>query len=118
MGVLSECVCLGVLERGAGNPRDSAWVAEMAAYLKQHDPNRHLVSTTYGDAATWNCPDVDFTMTHMYGQSGNTADFTRRIENREARAALPYDKPYLLAEFGIDWQTGDGRRDRQRERPE
>ena len=94
-------------------PATAAWVAEMAAYLKRHDPNRHLVSTTYGDAATWKCPDVDFTMTHMYGQAGNTADFTRQIE-REAHAALPYDKPYLLAEFGIDWQTGDQRWDRKR----
>ena len=94
-------------------PATAAWVAEMAAYLKRHDPNRHLVSTTYGNAATWKCPDVDFTMTHMYGQAGNTADFTRQIE-RDARAALPYDKPYLLAEFGIDWQTGDQRWDRKR----
>ena len=94
-------------------PATAAWVAEMAAYLKRHDPNRHLVSTTYGNAATWKCPDVDFTMTHMYGQAGNTADFTRQIE-REARAALPFDKPYLLAEFGIDWQTGDQRWDRPR----
>jgi endo-1,4-beta-mannosidase len=48
-------------------PATAAWVAEMAAYLKRHDPNRHLVSTTYGDSATWKCPDVDFPMTHMYG---------------------------------------------------
>ena len=94
-------------------PATAAWVAEMAAYLKRHDPNRHLVSTTYGDAATWKCPDVDFTMTHMYGQAGNTADFTQRIEH-EAHAALRDDKPYLLAEFGIDWQTGDERWDRKR----
>ena len=33
-------------QRRQGN----AWVGEMAAYLKQHDPYRHLVSTTYGDA--------------------------------------------------------------------
>ena len=93
----------------AGN----AWVAEMAAYLKRHDPYRHLVSTTYGDAATWKCPDVDFTMSHMYGQAGNTADFGRQIE-RDARAGLAFNKPYLLAEFGIDWQTGDEHWDRPR----
>jgi len=92
------------------SPARDAWVAEMAAYLKQHDPNRHLVSTTYGNATTWNCPDVDFTMQHMYGQAGNVADFTPRIVS-EARAALRVPKPYLLAEFGIDWQTGDGRWD-------
>ena len=94
-------------------PATVAWVAEMAAYLKQHDPNRHLVSTTYGKAATWKCTDIDFTMTHMYGQAGNTANFTRQIQH-DARAAWPFDKPYLLAEFGIDWQTGDERWDRPR----
>lgn len=91
-------------------PERGAWVAEMAACLKRCDPNRHLVSTTYGDKSTWNCPDVDFTMQHMYGQAGHTADFTPRIVS-EARAALAIPKPYLLAEFGIDWQTGDNRWD-------
>jgi Domain of unknown function (DUF5060) len=94
-------------------PDRDAWVAEMAAYLEQHDPNHHLVSTTYGDRTTWSCPDVDFTMTHMYGQAGNTADFTRQITH-EAQAQASLEKPYLLAEFGIDWQTGDERWDRHR----
>ena len=91
----------------------NAWLAEMSAYLKRHDPNRHLVSTTYGDATTWKIRDIDFTMTHMYGQAGNTADFTQQIK-RETRAGLAFNKPYLLAEFGIDWQTGDERWDRPR----
>ena len=29
-------------------PSADAWVGEMAAFLKEHDANRHLVSTTYG----------------------------------------------------------------------
>jgi hypothetical protein len=92
------------------NSNREAWVAEMAAYLKQHDPNRHLVSTTYGSPQTWRCPDVDFSMQHMYGTAGNVTDFTPQITH-QARAALPFGKPYLLAEFGIDWQTGDNRWD-------
>ncbi len=83
-----------------------AWVAEMAAYLKRTDPNRHLVSTSYGTALTWKVPEVDFTMTHMYGRAGVIADFTPLIA-RHAGEAQPYNKPYLLAEFGIDWQKGD-----------
>ena len=85
---------------------EAAWIAEMAGYFKQHDPYKHLVSTTYGDGRIWNCPDVDFTMKHMYGTAGNTADFTKTIVN-EAREGTSYGKPYLLAEFGIDWQTSD-----------
>jgi hypothetical protein len=92
-------------------PKHDAWTAEMAAYVKRHDPNQHLVSTTYGTSATWKCPHIDFTMKHMYGQAGNIADFTPLIAS-EARDAMSVEKPYLLAEFGIDWQTGDDRWDR------
>jgi hypothetical protein len=91
-------------------PAKEAWIAEMAAYVKSCDPNRHLVSTTYGSDAVWRCPDVDFTMAHMYGTAGNTADFTPRIVS-ETRAVQAHDKPFLLAEFGIDWQTDDSRWD-------
>ena len=83
----------------------------MAEYVKRHDPNQHLVSTTYGSLATWKCPHIDFTMRHMYGQAGNIADFTPLIAS-EARDAMSVEKPYLLAEFGIDWQTGDNQWDR------
>lgn len=87
-------------------PAVAAWTAEMASYLKQNDPYRHLVSTSYGDDAIWRGPDIDFTMTHMYGQAGNTADFTPRIR-REVASLSKHRKPYLLAEFGIDWQAPD-----------
>ncbi len=84
----------------------AAWVGEMAAYLKRHDVHRHLVSTTYGDDAVWKLPDIDFTMTHRYGDNGNVADFADDIAG-DARAHRHYQKPYLLAEFGIDWRTSD-----------
>jgi hypothetical protein len=91
-------------------PANEKWVAEMAAFLKQNDPYRRLVSTTYGSEAVWKCPDVDFSMTHMYGQAGNTPLFTNQIVAHAAEHR-PYGKPYLLAEFGIDWQTSDDRWD-------
>ncbi|HSV72965.1 MAG TPA: hypothetical protein VLH79_04330 [Chthonomonadales bacterium] len=84
-------------------PAQERWNSEMAAHLKGIDPYGHLVSTTFGSDAVWRCPNIDFTMTHMYGQAGNTADFTERIV-RETRALRAHPKPYLLAEFGIDWQ--------------
>jgi len=92
------------------SPEQVAWVAEMAAYIKQTDPNRHLVSTTYGSGDTWACPDVDFAMAHMYGSAGNIADFTPMIVDEAARQ-LASGKPYLLAEFGIDWQSSDSKWD-------
>jgi len=88
------------------SPAVEAWTAEMAAYLKAIDPNRRLVSTSYGSPPIWDDPRVDFTMTHMYGKAGDTLDFTDRIRG-EAHAHRKFGKPYLLAEFGIDWQAGD-----------
>jgi hypothetical protein len=49
-------------------------------------------------------------MAHMYGQAGGIADFTGMIQSA-AREGLSCGKPCLLAEFGIDWQTGDNRWD-------
>jgi hypothetical protein len=91
-------------------PANDAWLAEMAAYVKARDPDRHLVSTTWGSPAVWRCPDVDFTMKHIYG-AGNIADFTPLI-SQETRDARTYGKPYLQAEFGLDWRSGDDRLDR------
>jgi hypothetical protein len=90
-------------------PANDAWLAEMAAYVKANDPNRHLVSTTYGDATVWRCPDVDFSMKHTYG-SGNIDDFTPLI-TEQTHEAIAFGKPYLQAEFGLDWRTGDDQLD-------
>jgi len=38
---------------GPPTPAQEHWVAEMAAYLKEIDPNKRLVSTTYGSPAVW-----------------------------------------------------------------
>ncbi len=70
-------------------PEQVAWVAEMAAYLKEIDPNRHMVSTTYGDASTWDCPDIDFTMTHFYGSAGNIEDFTPIVREDRGHGSTP-----------------------------
>lgn len=88
----------------------AAWVQEMAAFLKQHDPNRHLVSTTYGDDAVWKLSDVDFTMTHHYGDRGSVTDFGDLFQ-RHTLLQRAYGKPFFIAEFGIDWRTSDARYD-------
>ncbi len=82
------------------------WVQEMAAYFKQHDVNQHLVSNTYGNESVWKLRDVDFTMTHHYGDSGNTADFADQFVTT-ARGQRVFGKPFFVAEFGIDWRTSD-----------
>jgi hypothetical protein len=96
-----------------------AWVGEMARYIKgtgefagtNPDPHHHLVSTTYGSADVWKLPEIDFTMTHNYGE-GNMADHAPII-NQDARQHTAYNKPHLMAEFGIDWRNPDSKYDPQ-----
>ncbi len=87
----------------------AAWTAEMARYLKSTDPHRHLVTTSYGDDATWALPDIDYTQTHHYGM-GDVADHAP-VAIADAAAHAKYGKPHLLAEFGIDWREADTKYD-------
>ena len=78
------------------------WHLEMAALLKQSDPNKHLVSTSFAhknnDPLIWNSPDIDFTQTHFYIH-------TDHLENALAigteKYLEAYGKPTLTGEFGL-----------------
>lgn len=96
------------------------WIAEMARYLKgtgefaregPADPFGHLVSTTYGNPEVWKTPEIDFTMTHHYG-TGDYPDVSPIVAN-DAHAHAPFDKPHILAEFGLDWRKPDTEYDPQ-----
>ena len=73
------------------------WHLEMAALLKQSDPNKHLVSTSFAhknnDPLIWNSPDIDFTQTHFYIH-------TDHLENALAigteKYLAAYGKPPLI----------------------
>ena len=90
-----------------------AWALEMAGYLKgtrsaaepPADPYHHLVSTSYGSDAIWKLADVDFTMSHNYG-TGDILDHAPVIRSDAEQNAV-YNKPHLMAEFGIDWRDAD-----------
>ena len=78
------------------------WHGEMSANLKSLDVNKHLVSTSFGDAsytpATWNLPNIDFTQLHNYNSVPNlesilTAGVHTYLSN--------YNKPVLNGEFGL-----------------
>ena len=87
-----------------------AWISEMAHYLKGGiDPVQHLVSTTYGTDDIWKIPEIDFTMTHTYGE-GNVGDISR-VVNKDAARHWGFGKPHLMAEFGIDWRSSDDKYD-------
>ncbi len=96
----------------------ASWVSEMAQYMKgtgayhdvPADPYRHLLTTSYGDDAVWQLPEIDYTQTHHYGM-GDLMDHAP-IAQADAVSHLRYDKPHLLAEFGIDWRKSDAEYDK------
>lgn len=101
------------------------WVGEMARYIKGQaefarieysigaaDPYNHLVSTTYGNDAVWKIPQIDFTMSHSYGDTGSFPDHAPIVAD-DARQNAVYVKPHLMAEFGIDWRDSDAKYDPQ-----
>jgi hypothetical protein len=83
----------------------------MAQYLRRIDSLRHLISTTYGDHEVWLLDDVDFTQTHKYGDSGNIRDLADTLSGDCIDHTTKFWKPHLLAEFGIDWRSNDGKYD-------
>lgn len=82
------------------------WVREMAQFVRSIDPYGHLLTTTYGDDAVWQLPEMDFTQTHWYGD-GSQRDCVTTVVNLHRTHIDRYRKPFLLGEFGIDWRTSD-----------
>lgn len=83
------------------------WVAKMSAYLKQHDPYHHLITTTYGDRKVWRLPDIDFSQTHTYGDGSDISDHAPIIHCDVGLNTALYHKPHLVSEFGIDDLSND-----------
>ncbi len=79
------------------------WHQEMAQYLKEKDPLKHLVTTSYAhddqDPATWNLPEMDFTQTHYYNSAANVETvLVGGIKNY----LTSFNKPTYTGEFGIN----------------
>ncbi len=82
----------------------AAWHADMAAWLKAHDPWRHLVTTSLTGGSDrpeiWRLPALDFAIYHSYSQAGPAAALPGIVH----RFLTNYGKPMLIGEFGTDWR--------------
>ena len=80
------------------------WHDEMTTYLKQHDVNKHLITTSFSntsiDAATWKLTNVDYTQTHLYIGAAN---IETNLSALSADYLKTYAKPTLNGEFGLDY---------------
>lgn len=78
------------------------WHREMAAFLKQIDPQQHLVTTSFAHdnygSDIWGNPDIDLTQTHFYI---NTSNIERALVGGQRSYLEQYGKPTLVGEFGL-----------------
>jgi len=93
--------------------RDAAWHKEMASYIKETDPYKHLITTSYAgtfhdygfNEKVWEIPEIDYTQFHMYTQDVVSAIIgAYRLMSR-------FDKPYFMAEIGTDSTEGVDKKD-------
>jgi hypothetical protein len=86
-------------ELGDARPEIVAWHREMGNYVRELDPNRHLVTTSTWQSpdrfrAMWNLTQMDFTQTHNYGSAAAIQRVAAQVL-REFRL-----KPHVVGEGG------------------
>jgi hypothetical protein len=77
----------------------TAWHREMSAYLKSIDPYDHIITTSisHREIKGMNAlADIDLNQKHIYNR---TNDLPGEIREN----ALRFKKPYVIGEFGYDW---------------
>jgi hypothetical protein len=80
------------------------WHREMARYLREIDPHRHLVTTSVSHVelpGLFEIEAIDFSQTHLYGK---TDGFPGRIRDLERK----HKKPHVVGEFAFDWKSPQG----------
>lgn len=78
------------------------WHTEMAQYIRQIDPYKHLI-TTSSDPKFGSLNSIDFLTVHRYGPTG-FLDIGDAVHDMLSSLIQRYRKPVLLSEFGADWR--------------
>jgi hypothetical protein len=77
----------------------TSWHDEMSTYLKKNDPYHHIITTSisHRDIKGMNdLPNIDLNQKHIYNR-------THLIPSVILEYALAHKKPYVIGEFGYDW---------------
>jgi hypothetical protein len=78
----------------------SEWTADIAAFIKDLDPNHLVMDGAYGiDPASLSNPDVDIVSNHYYWPEGYGEDYAAAASADQALAAG--QRPFVLGEFGF-----------------
>ena len=94
---------MNLTENYSSNRTNSSnWAIEMGQYLKDTDPNTHLVTNSYHNTAegssVWTNANFDWVQTHHYN---TTAILDEEVSNLATEMIGNYNKPYTVGEFGI-----------------
>ena len=82
---------------------DFAWHKDMSQWLKELDPYKHLITTSYYDfynKQTYALPSIDYAQYHAYHQN-----VWKTMQNVPARFE-GFHKPFFFGEFGSDSADG------------
>lgn len=77
---------------GKGDGPIADWHREMASFLREHDPNRHLVTSSSRLASQWGWEVMDYLQPHAYP--------TDPLPVFEAQDGSKIDKPLFFGEIG------------------
>lgn len=81
-------------------PHVVSWHVEMADYLRAIDPNRHLITTSFGNDEghpdVWNVRQIEFVQSHCY----NLTDEAGHVPAVIQKMKQLHGRPHLVGEFG------------------
>ncbi|MBL7816580.1 MAG: DUF5060 domain-containing protein [Saprospiraceae bacterium] len=78
------------------------WHIEMAQFIRQKDPHKHLVTTSFSgeeDPVLWQRSEIDFTQNHSYVDAANLESILAEISRNNINT---FGKPTLNTEFGLN----------------
>ena len=90
------------------------WVKEMSGFLKSINPHDQLITTSIGypwdkgmdENSLWKLKNIDLVTEHIYGSMTQNGGVDPLIKKSKS-IANKYDKPFIIAEFGIDAAKDD-----------
>ncbi len=81
-----------------------AWHGELGRHLRQIDPLKHLISSSFTGGSQrpdlFALPEMDFAQYHSYNEQ-HPAEMTA---NMTATFFQKYRKPFFVSEYGTDWR--------------
>lgn len=84
------------------------WHDEMAQFIKENDPYKHLITTSYKypfGTPAFDLESIDFASFHSYDYYDKF--YYDKLSDELSSLFNKYQKPVFYGEIGIDWQSGN-----------